>query len=278
MYRDSATALDERDRAIGAILISEAMVDECDRAAQRIERWDATSEAERWRAVQDLQDIYPEIWCNLDRARGLLARRGANTVAYDELRPFAKRGATHSEGQTIEPTPHSLHGSAAHPGIAGVVDVDAIDSVKRALNELKLSVSGVDWKAIAARTAGLVREPLGNTGRRPAALIAILLAAVAMVAAIAAWFVGQTGNYKPTRAESLRRELAGIRYERKARIAFLRAELGDRCLPQPAHELIRLMALDGLRDDARALASSYTELCGDDPVIENWSRAPRPGG
>ena len=28
MYRDSANALDERDRAVGAILIGEALVDE----------------------------------------------------------------------------------------------------------------------------------------------------------------------------------------------------------------------------------------------------------
>lgn len=254
MYRDSATALDERDRAIGAILISEALVDECDRAARRIAHWDITPEAERWRAVHELQDIYPEIWRNLDKARGELARRGANTVAYDELRPFAKRGATNGEAKAI--------------------DAEAIESTKRALSELKLAVSGVDWKAIAARTAGLVREPLGNVRGRSRAAFAAIAAALAVL--LAAWFLAQTGERTRSRAEMLQRDFAGIRQERKLRIAFLTAELGDRCLPQPAHELIRLLVLDGLREDAMDLADSYIELCGDDSVIENWARAPRP--
>ncbi len=273
MYRDTATALDERDRAIGAILISEALVDECDRAAQRIAHWDLTPDAERWRAVHELQDIYPEIWRNLDRARGELARRGANTIAYDELRPFAKRGATNGEGKAL--------------------DVEAIDSVKRALSELKLAVSGVDWKAIAARTAGLVREPLGTRRVRHRAIIGVVAAAIAVM--VAGWFLAQTGERAPTRAEQLRRDLVGIRQERRVRIAFLQAELGDRsasalpreccapwrsqgyrCLPQPAHELMRLLVLDGLHDEAMGLADAYTASCGSDPVIENWARAPRP--
>src|SRR5258708_1597793 len=100
MYRDTASALDEHDRAVGAILIGEALVDECDRAALRITQPEVTTEHDRWRAVHEVHDTYPEIWRHLDRARRVLATRGANTVAYDELRPHAKRAATDVDAQT----------------------------------------------------------------------------------------------------------------------------------------------------------------------------------
>lgn len=255
MYRDTATALDERDRAVGAILIGEALVDECDRAALQLTGRNETPATERWRAVAEVQDIYPEIWRNLDRARGVLARRGANTVAYDELRPHAKRRATDGDAQQI--------------------DVEALDWAKRALAELKLSVSGVDWKAIAARTAGLARMPLGSATTRRRAMIGAGLGALLLCLFIG-WILQHEPARKPTRAEVMRRELAGIREQRKVRIAFVEAGLGELCMPPLAHDLIRMMVFDGRRLDAQAFAASYTETCGGDPVIENWARAPRP--
>ena len=44
MYRDTASALDEHDRAVGAILIGEALVDTCEEAGSPLEPHD------RWRA------------------------------------------------------------------------------------------------------------------------------------------------------------------------------------------------------------------------------------
>lgn len=254
MYRDTATALDERDRAVGAILIGEALVDECDRAALQLARRDATPEPDRWRAVADLHDIYPEIWRNLDRARGVLAQRGANTVAYDEMRPHAKRRATDGDAQQI--------------------DREAIDSAKRALAELKLSVAGVDWKAIAARTAGLARMPLASTRDRRRVMIGAALGALMFV--LVGWILACEPERRLTRAETMRRELVGIQQERKVRIAFLQAGLGDSCMPRTARDLIRMMVFDGRRSDAQAFAASYTATCGDDPVVQNWARAPRP--
>ena len=132
MYRDSAQLLDEHDRVVGAILIGEALTDYCDHAAHLVEI-PATAANDRWRAVHEVHDTYPEIWRHLDRARGELARRGGNTIAYDDLRPHVKRAATDSEAK---------------------VDGEALDEAKRAIAELKLAVPGADWKAIAARTAG----------------------------------------------------------------------------------------------------------------------------
>src|SRR6185312_9085890 len=94
MYRDSATALDEHDRAVDAILIGEALIEECERRAITVKRPETARDQERWRAVQEVHDAYPEVWRHLDRARRVLAKRGANTVGYDELRPHAQQTAT----------------------------------------------------------------------------------------------------------------------------------------------------------------------------------------
>src|SRR5256885_9429114 len=88
MYRDGSTRVDEHDRAIGAVLIAEAVLASCEDAAGRMTAV-TTLEADRWRAVMEVHDTYPEIWRHLDRARRELAPRGTNTIAYDELRPNA---------------------------------------------------------------------------------------------------------------------------------------------------------------------------------------------
>jgi hypothetical protein len=255
MYRDSAQSLDEHDRAVGAILIGEALVDNCDRAAARVEDVETIGRHDRWRAVHEVHDTYPEIWRHLDRARGVLAQRGANTIAYDELRPHVKRAATDGDAQRV--------------------DGDALDEAKRAIAELKLAVPGADWKAIAARTAGLVHLPLGNKRRNQRLAIGTVIAA--FVFATLAWFIAIIPVHKPTRHEAMRRELAGIQTERKSRIDFLRAELGDRCLPNAAHDLVRLMVLDGRTTDAREFGVAYTARCGVDAVVDDWANAPRPG-
>jgi hypothetical protein len=254
MYRDRAQSLDEHDRAVGAILIGEALVDHCDRAAARV-TVTQTPATDRWRAVHEVHDTYPEIWRHLDRARGELARRGANTVAYDELRPHVKRAATDSE--------------------AARVDASAIDEAKRAVAELKLAVPGADWRGIAQRTAGLVRLPIGNPQRHHQLVIGAVIIALAM--SLCAWFIETLPVAKPSSHDVMRRELHAVSSARKSRIAFLSGELGDRCLPFPARELVRLMVLDGRTVDARAFGAQYTARCGPDGVVDDWAHAPRPG-
>ncbi len=255
MYRDSAQSLDEHDRAVGAILIGEALVDHCDLAAQRVTVGEAAQQHDRWRAVHEVHDTYPEIWRHLDRARRVLAQRGANTIAYDELRPYVKRAATDSDAQRV--------------------DGEALDEAKRAIAELKLAVPGADWKAIAARTAGLVRLPLGNKQHNQRLVVGTVIGG--FVLALIAWCIAIIPVHKPSRHETMRRELAGIQQQRKSQIDFLRAELGDRCIPSAAHDLVRLMVLDGRTSDARELGNAYISRCGADSVVEDWANAPRPG-
>jgi hypothetical protein len=254
MYRDSANALDERDRAVGAILIGEALVDECHRAACLIRATDAPlSHNERWRTITDVHDTYPEIWRHLDRARSLLATRGANTTRYDELRPRAKRAPTNAEGTDI--------------------DNAALDDARRAIEDLKLAVPGADWKAINERTTHLLDKPLARAkGQR--AIVATII--VLFLFAVAGWLIAIIPERKIDRREVMRRELAEISEQRKVRIHMVRAELGMRCDVERARELAKLLVMDGRTTDANSFGMDYLSRCGDDEVVDNWAHAPKP--
>lgn len=253
MYRDSANALDERDRAVGAILISEALVDECERAATLIRATDAPlSHHERWRRITDVHDTYPEIWEHLDRARSVLATRGANTTRYDELRPRAARALTNAEGTDI--------------------DNDALDNARRAIEDLKLAVPGADWKAINDRTTHLLDKPLARTkGQR----VIVMTIVVLFLFAVAGWLVAIIPERKVHRRELMRRELSEIAQQRKLRIELVRVELGQRCDLERARELAKLLAMDGRSADAKEFGMDYLSRCGDDEVVDNWAHAPR---
>ena len=111
MYRDSVNAIDEHDRAVGAILIGESLIAQCERAVDTFRNPHA---ADRWRAAREIHDDYPEIWRQLDRARTVLASRGANTAAYEEMRPNVKPAlAVPSATQDTE------------------IDIEALDDARR---------------------------------------------------------------------------------------------------------------------------------------------------
>jgi hypothetical protein len=253
MYRDSANALDERDRAVGGILISETLVDEIKRAATVIQSSDsALSHQERWRSITGVHDTYPEIWRHLDRARDILAGRGANTLAYDEMRPHARRAPTNGEGN---------------------IDPAAVDDARRAIEDLKLAIPGADWKGIAKRTDGLVEGRLAR-GRHQRT---ILMAAITMfVLGLVAWGVSIMPHHKISRREAMRRDLTEISQQRKIRIDFARVELGMRCDALRARELTKLLAMDGRMTDALSFGTDYITRCGDDAVVDNWAHAPNP--
>ncbi|MGE5183639.1 MAG: hypothetical protein ACM31C_16320 [Acidobacteriota bacterium] len=257
MYRDAAQELDEHDRAVGAILIGEALLDDCDRAVA-LAREDAVARThDCWRAIVDAHDAFPEVWRHLDRARRVLAARGGNTAAYDERRPHARRAAT-------------------DPGLDGerALDAGAIDDARRAIAELKLAVPGADWDAIAARTQGLVRSPLVRRRRQRIGIAAIV---GAFSLAVAGWLLAIVPEHHPSQRELMRDELQVISQQRKLKIVSLQGELGGRCdAPQQAHELMRLLVLDGRGADASQFASGYVARCGDDPVVDHWAHAPRP--
>jgi len=256
MYRDAPAALDERDRAVGAILIGEALLASCERA--RVLGRSAAPEA--WRAIRDAHDEFPEIWRSLDRARAVLARRGVNVTGYDELRPHVR---THLAGP----------GSEGPDGDAEVVLVDpaALDDARRATDALKLAVPGADWAAIEQRTSGLVHAPLVHRQRNRLVLGGVV-AVFAVV--IGAWIASLAPRERLDRRDVLRRELAEIRQQRKLRIIALQASLVDRCDPPSAHELARQLVMDGRGLDARQFAALYSERCGDDPVVARWASAP----
>lgn len=252
MYRDSANALDERDRAVGAILVGEALVDEIKAAELLIRTSESLSHRDRWRTITGVHDTYPHVWQHLDRARDVLAKRGANTQRYDELRPNAKRAPTNAEGS---------------------IDVSALDDAQRAVEDLKLAVPGADWKAIHSRTQGLIHAKLS----RPRGQRAIVTAALSMfLFGVVAWAIAILPEHKVSRREAMRRELSQIQEERKFKIDYTRVQLGHRCDAVLARDLTKLLAMDGQTDEARAFGFDYMVRCGDDEVVDNWAHAPRP--
>ena len=253
MYRDSANALDERDRAVGAILIGEALVEECQRAAIVIRSTDALSHNERWRTITDVHDTYPEIWRHLDRARSLLATRGVNTARYDELRPRAHRAPTNAEGTDI--------------------DNAAIDDARRAIEDLKLAVPGADWAAINERTNHLLDKPLARAKGQRTVVATIL---VLFIFAVTGWAVAIMPAKKVNRREAMRRELTEISQHRKVHIHLVRAKLGQRCDVERARELAKLLAMDGRTAEANYFGMDYLSRCGDDEIVDNWAHAPKP--
>ncbi len=252
MYRDSANALDEKDRAVGAILISEALIDHCAHADSVI-RDTSTERNDRWRTLIGVHDTYPEIWRHLDRARGVLASRGANTASYDEMRPLARRAPTNAEGTEL--------------------DKAALEDARRAVEELKLAAPGADWVAIQKRTAGLVELPLSRAKNQRTLLFAV---GTLFIAVVAAWGVGMIPERKVNRREAMRRDLVEVTMQRKVRIEMVRIELGVSCNAEGARELTKLLMMDGRTADARAFGLGYLARCGDDSVVDNWVHAPDP--
>lgn len=250
MYRDSATALDEHDRAVGAILISEALIDHCERAGVVL-RDPATERHKRWGTLRDVQDMFPEIWRHLDRARDLVQNRGANTATFDEMRPHVRRAPTKAGGTEI--------------------DRAAFDETRRAVEALKLATPGADWKAIQERTAGLIKAPLPRS-RSSRALVAS--GAFLGTVALASWGIGMIPAKKPDPRVVMRKELSETSMERKARIEEIRFQLGVNCEVAPAREMTKLLALDGRVPEARAFGESYLARCPDDESVDNWAHAP----
>jgi hypothetical protein len=252
MYRDSANAVDEHDRAVGAILIGEALIDECETARAAVLRRDLERN-ERWRTITHVHDTYPEVWRHLDRARSLLANRGANTASYDEQRPHARPTPTNAEGTAIEKA--------------------ALDDARRAVEELKLAVPGADWLEIRKRTAGLLETRISRPrGQRTIALVLLSL----FVTALLAWLIALIPERRLDRREAMRRELSQVAIQRKVRIELVRLELGIHCDVASARELAKLLALDGRSTDARRFGLDYISRCGDDEAVDNWAHAPVP--
>ena len=81
----------------------------------------------------------------------------------------------------------------------------------------------------------------------------------------------------PSPRQVMQDELATLVAERRVRIAELQAGApGDRCHPPSAHELARLLVMDGQAPAARQFADAYEQRCGEDPVVRKWGDAPDP--
>lgn len=85
------------------------------------------------------------------------------------------------------------------------------------------------------------------------------------------------GGPRPSQRRPIDDELEAIVGQRRARIAELVQQApGERCHPAGAHELARLLVMDGRWPDVRRFAADYEQRCGEDPVVRTWGNAPEP--
>ena len=247
MYRDDSTHLDEHDRAVGAIQIADGLIAACRDASKRL-----VSAEHRWRAVNEIQDEYAELWRQLDAARRLLASRGANTMQYDELRD--------------DVTPVLL---VKEDG----VDTKPLEDARRAVETLRLAMPGADWKGIEARTRGLTN---GTTFVRRGQLLAAAGVAVVFACAVATWAASTMFEKRPDpRVEAriqMKKELAVVVEDRKDRIDQLALLIGGRCDRQNVMEYVKLLVMDGQFESAYGYGEDYAVRCGEDPEVQKWSR------
>jgi hypothetical protein len=251
MYRDRALRPADHDRAVGAIQIADGLLADCVAAAARL---GGPERHERWSAVRTLHDGYPELWNQLDAARGVLAARGANTTGYDELR--AQVNPTLAIG--------SLDGSRA-------IDAVILDDARRAIEELRLAMPGADWQEIDARARKLAATRLERRGRL---VIAGLVSGFVLTFSV--WGSSMILSRRPSAAAQMRGELAQVVVERRTRIVELTSTTRDGCDRPRVLELLRLFVMDGRFETAKAFGDSYEDRCGEDMAVRKWANAPKP--
>jgi hypothetical protein len=80
-------------------------------------------------------------------------------------------------------------------------------------------------------------------------------------------------SHRPTPAQLRAEEMSIVVDQRRARIGELRTA-GEGCEPPVAHELARLLAMDGQWREAHDYADRYELRCGADFVVRGWGDAP----
>lgn len=106
-------------------------------------------------------------------------------------------------------------------------------------------------------------------------MIAIALGVMFTLTSAAAQLL--PGGPRPPERRPIDDDLATIVGQRKARIAELEQQAPtERCHPAGAHELARLLVMDGRWPDVRRFADAYERRCGEDQIVRTWGNAPQP--
>src|SRR5262247_4148776 len=127
--------------------------------------------------------------------------------------------------------------------------------------------------ALQARPSTRARLSIRARGQWPAIAGAVVVVLFTFGAAAA----NLPSGPPPSARQLMREELDEIVHQRRVRITELQAAApGERCHPPSAHELARLLVMDGQWPAARRFADDYERRCGEDPVVRKWGDAPRP--
>lgn len=147
--------------------------------------------------IGEANQIYPEIWQQLDRARALLVARGTDVANYDAFRAAEPQGAP---GVTRVAASAATSTHYAHK--SGTFNMEGYARATGAITALKTAMPGVDWFGMDQQDAALVAAagPLGAS--KTGLWIGLLVAAAAIGAG--AYFLTRKGGDAPSQADKIK--------------------------------------------------------------------------
>ena len=239
MYRDTASTLDEHDRAVGAILIGEALVETCEQA-QAVERSPRLHDS--WRAFAEASVLSRGLAPPRPRAQGARAARPqhrrlrrAAAARRRSRSPAARRSTAR---RSTKRSARSASSSSRCPAPTG-------------------TRSRLAPPASSARRSRAEQQQRSSSARPPVALLGARVSRRSSRAPADA----PRGDARRTRQ---------IAQQRKLKIPRSCGSRWARVASRPRRtSLVKLLVLDGRGPDAKAFGADYVVRCGEDEVVEH---------
>lgn len=277
-----------RDPGVDAILTAETVLGQFRTLLPRLT---SVLPADVSVAMGEAQSLYPELWANLDRARGHLRDRGVDVPVYDEARarqPAAMLGVDVKLRERNNDAIEAASWAAYLAGgvVVGLVASAAIDvatsvgakqgeanrgglrDAQTAVSALKAAMPEVDWKQINKQEAYAAHAALTDLNRARTKKILVGLVGVAVAVAIAVGIVLVIqGSAPPTKEEIAAKEQAAFR-EAQDEIRDLNAILKQTpCDTTAAERRVSLFVKNHQTRTARRLAKQFLDQCGDNAAL-----------
>jgi hypothetical protein len=259
-----------RDPAVDAVLTAETLLEQFHTLLPKLTSLMPADVAE---ATGQAQHLYPEIWAQLDRARALVAGRGVDTTAYDELRaqqPASMLGVD-QVGIRDEATQIAVF-LAAGTFVASlgakrsVANRGGLAAAHQAIELLQATLPGVAWTAERNAERSVMAGHLQELGRARATKLLIGVLALGVVGALGFGIVKLLEKPKEeTLVETAQREIA----ELEARLET------ESCDASAAEQLVVKLRILGKPRRARDVGHQFLTQCGDNENIRKRVGPPR---
>ena len=277
-----------RDPGVDAVLTAETVLGQFQTLLPRLR---SLSPADVSVAMGEAQSLYPELWANLDRARGHLRDRGVDVPGYDEARarqPADMLGVKVQLRERNDAVTEAAHWAAFLAGgvVVGLAASAAIDmatsagakqgeanrtglrDAQNAVTALKAAMPEVDWKQVKQQENRAAYAALAdlNRARTRKLLFGLVGLAVAIAVAVGLVLVLQ-GSRPPTKEEIAAKERAAFR-EAQDEISELNAVLKQTpCDTAAAERRVSLFVANNQTRTARRLAKQFLEQCGENAAL-----------